>query len=220
LNIRTTVVNLVDSYGRTPLLIAAANGHKSLCEQLLEHGADTSVPATYQSTHNTSSHGASTSARVGVGYRYNALSLAATGSIRSMLEKNLVTWLNSQNISQFEKSNGFGDISDLLNTLSANSSNEKNNKLIKNKPNFKINGSGNGVGGVGGGIGLGLNEVYMSSSDDISYVNNSAALKAKGQVVLGMQVSHSELALTLTLTLTLTGLCDQVSTVYCLVCSV
>jgi len=83
--LRRQVVNVTDTYGRTPLLIAAANGHKSLVQLLLSSGGDTTIPATYQSSHNTTASG---------GYRYNALSLAATGSIRSLLEKALLRWLN------------------------------------------------------------------------------------------------------------------------------
>ena len=72
---RRGVINVADSYGRTPLLIAAALGHKQLVEVLLAHGADTSIQ----------------SAAPGC---YNAITLASSSTIKAMLEKALLKWLN------------------------------------------------------------------------------------------------------------------------------
>ena len=178
IRVRKQLVNLTDSYGRTPLLIAAANGHKHLVELLLSCGGDTSIPATYQSTSNVSSSG---------GYRYNALSLAATGSIRSLLEKALLTWLNNANLDGFlstsssSSSSGSPDVIDILNSLVSDGKVGRKS-LIEAKTTFSVNTQ------LQAGIGLGLNEAYVhTSEEDLHYEDSANALASKSRLVLGMR---------------------------------
>lgn len=166
-------MNITDSYGRTPLLIAAANGHSQLVRILLANGGDVSIPATYQSSHNVNASG---------GYRYNAISLAATGSIRGMLERSLLRWLNTSDLEQFQNNRSSSDIGALLNSLSEESSMGMK-RLSKAHSSFKMKNMA-----IGEGIGLALNEAYLhSGSEDIQYFDSESALSAKSQLVLGMK---------------------------------
>ena len=177
--VRKQLVNLTDSYGRTPLLIAAANGHKELVETLLAHGGDTSIPALYQSSSNN----------ITGGYRYNALSLAATGSIRGILEKALLTWLNSASIDAYSRVGGSSssDVGDILASL-ANGNKSQQHSLRESKAVFAVENKA-----VRPGIGLGLNDAYLSTGDEhLLYEDTAAALATKSRLVLGMR-EHLEM---------------------------
>jgi len=179
LKVRRQLVNLTDSYGRTPLLIAAANGHKHLVEILLANGGDTSVPAIFQSSSNSTGSG---------GYRYNALSLAATGSIRSLLEKALLTWLNDANIDGYTTTgtSASSDVGDILASLASEAKGTQKT-LRETKTSFSCKQT------LTPGIGLGLNEAYVSSGEEgLLYADTNAALSAKSALVLGMR-EHLEM---------------------------
>lgn len=179
IKVRKQLVNLTDSYGRTPLLIAAANGHKHLVEILLANGGDTSIPAIYQSSSNSTGSG---------GYRYNALSLAATGSIRSMLEKALLTWLNRANLDGYTTTgtSGSSDVGDILASLASEAKGTQKT-LRETKSSFASEQP------FTPGIGLSLNEAYVNTGEEnLLYSDTNAALSAKSALVLGMR-EHLEM---------------------------
>ena len=70
---RKSVVNVCDNFGRTPLLLSAGLGSRDLLACLLLHGGDVSV---------VTAEG------------HNAFTVAKSPSIRMLLEKPLLTWMN------------------------------------------------------------------------------------------------------------------------------
>eukprot|EP01041_Mallomonas_annulata_P000402 gene402-729_t len=75
IKIRRKVVNCQDSFGRTPLIIAAALGHRDLVELLLQHGADITI---------SSVDG------------YTAMTVATDHSTLIKLQSSLLYWLQSR----------------------------------------------------------------------------------------------------------------------------
>jgi ankyrin repeat protein len=72
---RKSLLDITDSFGRTPLLIASALGHRETVDALVTAGADVSI---------------------GTSEGHNALSLAQGHGIHSILEKALLCWLNDR----------------------------------------------------------------------------------------------------------------------------
>jgi len=73
LKARKGAVNVCDAFGRTPLLIAAALAHRDLLSVLLQHGGDISI---------VTPEG------------HSAFTVARSASVRMLLEKPLLAWMN------------------------------------------------------------------------------------------------------------------------------
>ena len=87
---RKSTLDIADSFGRTPLLIASALGNRDVVSALVNHGADVSV---------STPEG------------HSALSLAQGSAIRGVLEKALLRWLNDRS-----SYNALGNEKKLINT--------------------------------------------------------------------------------------------------------
>jgi ankyrin repeat protein len=75
LKARRNVINLTDSFGRTPLILASALGHGELVTLLLDHGADIA---------SVTPEG------------YNTFNIAKNSKIRDIPERRLLSWLNKR----------------------------------------------------------------------------------------------------------------------------